>query len=62
MRRTISIWLGFLSFSLLSTFVQVPATMGKIHGRVTDPLELATTNRTVTQPCFVLHVTAATIR
>jgi hypothetical protein len=47
MRRTISIWLGFLSFALLSTFAQVPATMGKIHGRVTDPLGIATTSGTV---------------
>jgi len=39
MKRSISLWLGLLAFALLPAFAQTPdsATMGKIHGHVTNP-------------------------
>jgi tetratricopeptide (TPR) repeat protein len=48
MKRTISLWLGLLAFSLLPALAQTPtAPTGKIHGHVTNPVGTATTSGTV---------------
>ncbi|MGA9672112.1 MAG: hypothetical protein WBQ94_23065 [Terracidiphilus sp.] len=51
MKRTFSLWLGLLAFSLLPALAQTPAAptanTGKIHGHVTNPVGTPTTNGTV---------------
>ena len=47
MKRTISLWLGLLAFSLLPALAQTPtAPTGKIHGHVTNPVGTVTTSGT----------------
>ena len=51
MKRTISLWLGLLAFSLLPALSQTPAApagpTGTIHGHVTNPVGTPTTSGTV---------------
>jgi len=47
MKRTISIWLGLAAIALLPALAQVTAPVAKIHGHVTNPTGVATTNGTV---------------
>jgi len=47
MKRTISVWLGLAAIALLPALAQVTAPVAKIHGHVTNPTGVATTNGTV---------------
>lgn len=47
MKRTISVWLGLASIALLPALAQVTAPVAKIHGHVTNPTGVATSNGTV---------------
>jgi len=47
MKRSISLWLGLAALVLTPALAQVPAAMGKIHGHVTNPTGMSTTNGTV---------------
>jgi tetratricopeptide (TPR) repeat protein len=47
MKRTISLWLGLLTFALMPMLAQTPSTTGKIHGHVTNPVGSPQTNGTV---------------
>jgi len=47
MKRSISLWLGLAVLALTPVLAQVPAAMGKIHGHVTNPTGISTTNGTV---------------
>jgi len=47
MKRTISVWLGLAAIALLPALAQITAPVAKIHGHVTNPTGVATTNGTV---------------
>jgi tetratricopeptide (TPR) repeat protein len=44
MKRSISLWLGLAALALTPALAQVPAAMGKIHGHVTNPTGISTSN------------------
>jgi tetratricopeptide (TPR) repeat protein len=47
MKRTLSVWLGLAAIALVPALAQVAAPVAKIHGHVTNPTGVATTNGSV---------------
>jgi tetratricopeptide (TPR) repeat protein len=47
MKRTLSVWLGLAAIALVPALAQITAPVAKIHGHVTNPTGVATTNGTV---------------